>query len=196
MQRLIVNCGGGRGLARELAEGLRTTAAHSTLTLADTNSTSLHEDGTMGRGVTEVALARSASEAGIRIDGSHDGYVRRFGLQHRRRLMLASTGDLLEGEDRLEPAGRKRPAGSLGFAIRFHLAPGIDPVLTADGQGALLRPGEGAPWQFRTRAGTLRIEESLWVDPAGRPRAAKALVVTGEAPPEGAVVPWSLRRVR
>jgi uncharacterized heparinase superfamily protein len=195
-QRLIVNCGGGRGLAKELAEGLRTTAAHSTLVLADTNSTSLNADGTLGRGVTEVALTRGAGEAGTRLESAHDGYVRRFGLLHRRRLMLTADGRLLEGEDRLEPEGRKKSAGPLGFAIRFHLAPGIDPVLTADGQGALLRSGEETPWQFRTRTGTLAVEESLWIDPAGRPRAAKALVVTAEAQPEGAVVPWSLRRVR
>ncbi len=194
-QRIIVNCGGGRGQPKELAEGLRTTAAHSTLVLADTNSTSLHDDGTLGRGVTEVSLHRSASEAGARIESSHDGYLRRFGLLHRRRLLLSADGRLLEGEDRLEPAGRKRPTGPLGFEIRFHLAPGVETVLTADGQGALLRIDEGPAWQFRTRGGRLDIEQSLWVDPAGRPRPSHALVVTAEAAIEGATMPWSLRKV-
>lgn len=195
-QRLIVNCGGGRGLATELAEGLRTTAAHSALVLADTNSTSLNADGTMGRGVVEVSLTRGASEAGTRVEASHDGYVRRFGLAHRRRLMLAADGRLLEGEDRLEPAGRKRPTAPLEIAIRFHLAPGIETVLTADGQGALLRPAESAAWQFRTRGGALSIEDSLWIDPAGRPRPSQALVVTATTTPDGAAIPWSLRRAR
>jgi uncharacterized heparinase superfamily protein len=194
-QRLIVNCGGGRGQPKELAEGLRTTAAHSTLVLADTNSTSLNDDGTLGRGVAEVSLTRGASEAGARIESSHDGYVRRFGLVHRRRLLLSAAGKMLEGEDRLEPAARKRPGGPLGFEIRFHLAPGIETVLTADGQGALLRVEDGPAWQFRTRGGTLQIEPSLWVDPAGRPRPSQALVVTGEVPPDGATMPWSLRKV-
>jgi uncharacterized heparinase superfamily protein len=194
-QRLIVNCGGGRGLPKDLAEGLRTTAAHSTLALADTNSTSLHDDGTLGRGVAEVAVTRGNSEAGARIEANHDGYVRRFGLLHRRRLLLSVDGRLLEGEDRLEPAGRKRPGAALGFAIRFHLAPGIETVPTADGQGALLRAGDGPAWQFRTRGGQLAIEDSLWVDPAGRPRPAHSLVVTGEALPDGVALPWSFRRV-
>lgn len=195
-QRLVVNCGGGRGQAKALADGLRTTAAHSTLTLADTNSTALHADGAMGRGVTEVALTRGASEAGMRIEASHDGYVRRFGFVHRRRLLLAVNGALVEGEDRLEPAGRKRPADALAFAIRFHLAPGIDTVITADGQGALLRPDTGQAWQFRTRGGTLAIEPSLWIDAAGRARPSRALVVAGETLPEGIAIPWSFRRVR
>ena len=195
-QRLIVNCGGAPGLPRELAEGLRTTAAHSTLTLADMNSTALHADGTMGRGVSEIELSRGESEAGSRIEASHDGYVRRLGLTHRRRLLLATDGRSLDAEDRLLATGRRKPGATTAMAIRFHLGVGVETVLTADGQGALLRPAVGTPWQFRTRAGTLTLEDSLWVDAAGRPRATQVLVVSGEVPPQGMAVPWSLRRVR
>jgi uncharacterized heparinase superfamily protein len=69
-------------------------------------------------------------------------------------------------------------------------------VLTTDGQGALLRPPQGQGWQFRTRAGTLALEDSLWVDGAGRPRPTKALVISLDVPAEGATAPWSFRRVR
>ena len=58
--RLVVNCGGvgeSKGaLPAGLAHALRTTAAHSTLTLGDRNSTAIHEDGSLGRGVGEVEL--------------------------------------------------------------------------------------------------------------------------------------------
>lgn len=194
-QRLVVNCGGAAGLPAELARGLRTTAAHSTLVLAETNSTALHPDGTMGRGVTEVELARGEGAEASRIEAAHDGYVKRFGFSHRRRLSLTADGRALEGEDRLVPAGRKKAAAT-PLAIWFHLAPGIETVLTTDGQGALLRPGEGVGWQFRTRAGALSLEDSLWVDGAGRPRSSKALVVALDAPEAGATVPWSFRRVK
>ena len=50
-QRLVVNCGGPgplpAALPDELVQGLRTTAAHSTLVLADTNSTNILADGTL-----------------------------------------------------------------------------------------------------------------------------------------------------
>ena len=53
-QRLVVNCGGPgplpTELSDELVEGLRTTAAHSTLVLADTNSTNILADGSLGQG--------------------------------------------------------------------------------------------------------------------------------------------------
>jgi len=195
VQRLVVNCGGSVGLPAELARGLRTTAAHSTLVLAETNSTAIHADGTMGRGVTEVELARTEGVEAMRLEAAHDGYVKRFGFSHRRRLALTTDGRSLEGEDRLVPAGRKKPAAT-PVALWFHLSPDVEAVPTTDGQGALLRPAEGTGWQFRTRAGALTMEDSLWVDGAGRPRASKALVVTLEAAEDGVTIPWSFRRVR
>jgi uncharacterized heparinase superfamily protein len=194
-QRLVVNCGGGAGLPAELARGLRTTAAHSTLVLAETNSTAIHADGTMGRGVTEVELARTEGAEAMRLEAAHDGYVKRFGFSHRRRLALTTDGRSLEGEDRLAPAGRKKPAAT-PVALWFHLSPDVEAVPTTDGQGALLRPAEGTGWQFRTRVGALAMEDSLWVDGAGRPRASKALVVTLDAAEDGVTIPWSFRRVR
>ena len=88
--RLIVNCGGvgeAQGaLPAELVQALRTTAAHSTLTLGDRNSTAIHEDGSLGKGVGEVELSRDETGGIARVEASHDGYVRRFGLIHERRL--------------------------------------------------------------------------------------------------------------
>ena len=199
-QRLVVNCGGARaGVAQlppALAEGLRTTAAHSTLTLADSNSTAIHADGTLGRGVTEVELSRQESDAASRIEASHDGYVRRWGFRHRRQLLLTGDGRELRGEDALLPEGRRRRTGATGFALRFHLGRGVDASSTADGQGAILRLPGGALWQFRCRGGALAIEESLWIDGDGRPVATRQLVVAGEAAAGGAHVSWALKRAR
>lgn len=195
-QRLIVNCGGGTGLPAELAQGLRTTAAHSTLTLADTNSTALHDDGSLGRGVREVELERSDTRDGTMLTAAHDGYVRRHGFRHKRTLTLAGDGRMVWGEDRLLPAGRRRGLAATPFVIRFHLASGLETVLTADAHGALIRPPEGGAWQFRAETGVLALEPSVWIDPLGRPRAAQALAISGETPPDGAAVAWSLRKVR
>lgn len=197
--RLIVSCGGARAALSSLppavAEGLRSSAAHSTLTVADSNSTAIQADGTLGRGVGEVELSRQESDAGSRIEASHDGYVRRYGFVHRRQLILTGDGRELRGEDSLLPQGRKRRGGATGFAIRFHLGLGVDAVPTADGQGAILRVGD-AMWQVRCRGGMLGVEESLWIDGEGRARSTRQMVIAGEAPAGGASVSWALKRAR
>jgi len=196
-RRLIVNCGGpggGTAMLPELAEALRTTAAHSTLIVEDSNSTAIHADGSLGRGVVEVELDRQEIESGSRLEVSHDGYARRHGFLHRRQLLLTGDGRELRGEDVLLPAGRRRRGAGTHFAIRFHLAPGVEVTTTADGLGALIRVEDGPLWQFRCRGGTLAVEDSLWVDPRGRPRASSQLVVSGEAVAGGTSVGWLLRR--
>jgi len=198
-ERIVVNCGGaaltGATIPADLARGLRTTAAHSTLILADSNSTAILANGSLGKGVTEVELDRRETPQGSRLEMSHDGYARRHGLIHRRLLILSPNGRELRGEDLLLPAPRSRRKGDKGFALRFHLGPHISASLTADKLGALLRINGGPLWQFRTSEGGLDIEQSLWVDGEGRPHPTEQLVVTGTAPAGGASIGWIFKHI-
>lgn len=197
-QRLVVNCGGPgplpTDLPEELVQGLRTTAAHSTLVLADTNSTNILEDGSLGRGVEDVTIDRSEDNDASRLEASHDGYVRAFGLVHKRSIMLGNDGKELRGADQLQPKGRKKIRESVGYAVRFHLAPGVEATPTADGMGAILRSKGAPPWNFRCRGGMLTSEESLWIDGCGRPQRTSQLVIVGEVSSLGGEIGWQFRR--
>ncbi len=196
-QRLIVNCGNTAGtgaIPADLARALRTTAAHSTLTLGDSNSTAINPDGSLGAGVASVEVDRDEQEGSSRIEGTHDGYARRFGFVHKRMLALSASGRELHGEDALVPAARRRRSHSAPFAIRFHLAPGVEVTPTADRMAALLRIDHGPLWQFRCRGGTLSVEDSLWLDADGYPHPTQQFVVEGVVPAGGTNVAWLLKR--
>jgi uncharacterized heparinase superfamily protein len=196
--RLIVNCGGGRGannaLHPELAHALRSTAAHSTLIIDDSNSTAVHPDGSLGKGVTEVEVERQEDMHGSSIELRHDGYVRRFGFAHRRKIAIGPGGGEVRGQDLLIPTGRAGRAQAVDYAVRFHLAPGVEVSATADGTGALLRISAGALWRFRAIGGEVGIEDSLWIDSRGRPHQTRQLVIAGTAPEEGIELTWILTR--
>jgi len=200
--RLISNCGGITGLpaalAPALAAGLATTAAHSTLVIADTNSTRIRDDGTLGAGVVEVSMAYRSTSAGQLIETSHDGYARRFGLMVRRRLFLTPDGNELAGEDVIEAAPVKllRRRGDQAFDLRFHLGPGVSATPTADGMGALLKTPAGRIWAFKATADGCRlaIEPSVWVDEAGTIHRTQQLVLSGQTTKAAAELAWSLRR--
>jgi uncharacterized heparinase superfamily protein len=197
-QRLIVNCGGPgplpTDLPEELVQGLRTTAAHSTLVLSDTNSTNILADGSLGKGVDDVAIERSEDNDASRMEASHDGYVRAFGMVHKRSLMLGNDGKELRGADQLIAKGRKKIRDAVPYAVRFHLAPGVEATITADGMGAILRSRGAPPWNFRCRGGNLSVEESLWVDGRGRPQRTNQLVIVGEVSALGGEIGWTFRR--
>lgn len=197
-QRLVVNCGGPgplpTALSEELVEALRTTAAHSTLVLADTNSTSILADGSLGKGVEDVTIDRSEDNDASRLEASHDGYVRAFGLVHKRSVMLGNDGKELRGAEQLIAKGRKKIRESAAYAVRFHLAPGVEATATADGMGAILRSKGAPPWNFRCRGGMLTTEESLWIDGRGQPQPTTQLVIVGEVSSLGGEIGWQFRR--
>jgi uncharacterized heparinase superfamily protein len=197
-QRLVVNCGGPgpvpTELPDELVQALRTTAAHSTLVLGDTNSTAILPDGTLGRGVADVAIERSEDNDCSRLEASHDGYVKGFGLIHQRRISLGNDGKELRGEDRLVARGRRKIREAAPYTIRFHLAPGVEATVTADGMGAILRSTGAPPWNFRCRGAMLQVEESLFIDGRGQPVPTLQLVVVGEISGVGGEIAWQFRR--
>jgi len=197
-QRLVVNCGGPAplptDLPSELVEALRTTAAHSTLTLADANSTAILPDGSLGKGVEEVVVSRSEDNDCSRLEASHDGYAKAFGLVHKRSLMLGNDGKELRGADQMIPKGRRKIRDAVLYAIRFHLAPGVEATMTADGMGAILRSSGAPPWNFRCRGANLGIEESLMIDGRGEAVPTTQLVIQGEVAAIGGDVAWQFRR--
>jgi uncharacterized heparinase superfamily protein len=197
-QRLVINCGGPGSLPstipEELARALRTTAAHSTLTLGDTNSSAILPDGSLGKGVDDVTVTRDEDDHASRIEAAHEGYVRGFGLVHSRSITLGNDGKEVRGVDRLVGRGRKKIRESAPYAIRFHLQPGVEPVPTADGMGAILRSPGAPPWNFRCRGAQLQLEESVAVDGAARLRGTTQIVVVGEVSHLGAEIGWQLRR--
>ncbi|MBO9714126.1 MAG: heparinase II/III family protein [Sphingomonas sp.] len=199
-QRIVVNCGGARManhvVPPELREGLRTTAAHSTLIVGDSNSTAVQPDGTLGRGVREVELSRHESETSSRIEASHDGYANRYGFLHRRQITLGPDGRDIRGEDMLLPAGRRGKKGETPFAIRLHLAPHVEVALTADNQAAFLRAPSGTVWQFRCKGGGLAVEDSVWIDGRGRPQPTSQLVISGTTPSGGTNVSWAFHKAK
>ena len=197
-QRLVVNCGGPgpvpSDLPPELTAALRSTAAHSTLTLNDTNSTAILEDGSIGKGVGDVVVDRAEDNDSSRLDASHDGYVRGFGLAHERSIILGNDGKEVRGQDKLTPRGRKKIRDDVPYAIRFHLAPGVEATSTADGMGAILRAPAAPPWNFRCRGAMLGIEESLTIDHRGAAISTHQLVVVGEVSALGQTIAWQFRR--
>ena len=198
--RIISNCGGaglvGATIPAVLARGLRTTAAHSTLCIDDSNSTSILPDGRLGRGVSAVELFRRDVENATRLEANHDGYARRYGLHHKRLLLLRSDGLELRGEDMLIPDGKKRrKKDDVQFALRFHLGPDIECDRISDGKGVLLRLQDGSSWQFRSTSEAVELEDSVFVDGLGIPHEVQQMVITGSVGSGGGATGWLLKHM-
>lgn len=183
--RLIVNCGGAPVLGGEWSAALRGSAAHSTLIIADTSSSDIKESG-LGRRPASVNVMRQDAANTAWIEANHDGWGQVFGAIHHRRLGLADSGDVLQGEDAIE-AQTPQP-----FHIRFHLHPHITANLAQDGTSVLLRTPSGQGFVFRAEELEPRLEASVYFGQS-TPRRSEQIVLTGY--PDGPQhVRWSLSK--
>ena len=186
-ERLIVNCGAYRGPKAAWHAALRTTAAHSTVIVADKPSSELDAEGRMHKHPRAVTRERAEQDGSQWISATHDGYRAEFGLTHGRQLFLAEDGEDLRGEDRLSG----KPGQS--FAIRFHLHPQVQASLTQDGGAALLRLPSGVGWRLRAQGAVLSLAESIYLG-AGEIRKTQQVVLQGHVGTQGATVKWAVRR--
>ncbi len=186
-ERLIVNCGAAPAAEEEWRDALRSTAAHSTLVLADTNSSELKGEG-LGRRPDRVSADRVEHNGQFWLDAAHDGWKRPYGVVHRRRLYLAANGEDLRGEDLLELSeGAEVPP----FVVRFHLHPGVDASLQQDESGVLLRLPSGQGWRLRAMGCRVELEESIYLGTEPRRTSQVALLAeTGVT-----ALQWAITRI-
>ena len=172
-ERMIVNCGTALAATHEWREGLRYTAAHSTLVIADTSSSEVREEG-LGRRPQHVDARHEESTGAHWLHLSHDGWKRVFGANHVRRFYLAESGEDLRGEDTVE-ADSPQP-----FVIRFHLHPSVDASLQQDGEAVLLRLPSGSGWRLRADGARMSLEPSVYLG-GPEPRRSEQVALTGYA---------------
>ena len=181
----------------------RATASHNTLCLAETSSARLmrHDKlekiagGLPIRG-PDMAIARLSKENGAAVlAAGHDGYLKRHGLMHNRRLSLNKAGTALFGIDRLEPpSGRLRLKQDLPFAIHFHLHPDCTVEDGDDEESVRIQMANGKAFLFKAAGAEMFVEESLFFAESSGPRPGVQIVLRGATFGE-TEVRWSATQV-
>jgi uncharacterized heparinase superfamily protein len=185
-ERVVVNCGGFPAGGEPWRDATRATAAHSTLVIADVNSSELQLHG-LGHRPAIHDLQRQEADGAHWLEVSHDGWTRAFGAVHRRSLYIASSGDDVRGEDMIE-AFAPQP-----FTLRFHLHPDVTTSPQQGGEAVLLRLRSGAGWRLRADGGRISIEDSIYLG-GPEPRRSEQVVITGS--PDGPQqVKWAISKV-
>jgi uncharacterized heparinase superfamily protein len=201
--RIVINCGmpaTGRDNWRSFARG---TAAHSTLTYHETSSCQFVEFSAMKKllqgapivsGPSNVESYREAVPNGELLTTSHDGYLARFGVIHRRVLMAAADGSRLDGEDTLTPApGGKIKGNEADFALRFHLHPSVKASRLSDARGVMLVLPNRDVWTFEVLDDKVDLEDSVFLAGNDGPRRTAQIVVRQDSR-HASSIRWSFVR--
>ena len=196
-QRIFVNRGNATFAQGVLDEDIsnvsRSTSAHTTLTLNGDNSSEIRSDGLIGKGVSETTSARFIENGHILLESSHDGYLDRYGMLHKRLIYMNDLGDDIRGEDILEQPGTVDKPVSIPYSIRFHLHPNVSAALSAGGDVILLELTNGERWKFRFGGAKVAIEDSLYFGDAGKVSQCRQIHLTGDTDGPLTTILWSLK---
>src|ERR1700748_1989774 len=201
--RIVVNCGmpaTGRDNWRVFA---RSTAAHSTLPDHDTSPCQFVELSAMKRllhgapvisGPSLVESYREAVSNGELLTTSHDGYLARFGVVHRRILMAAEDGSRLDGEDTLSTGpGRRIKGHDSDYALRFPLHPSVKASRLSDARGVMLVLPNREVWVFEAVDDRVELEDSVFLAGNDGPRRTTQIVIRQDAR-QASSIRWSFVR--
>jgi uncharacterized heparinase superfamily protein len=197
--RLIVNCGTAPGHDVNWAQAQKATAAHSTLSIRDTNSTTLPEDKAHKKAEPHRLPPRRAYVTSDRsndgngrswISARHDGYEKPYGLVHERKIYMHENGEDIRGEDILHGTTEH------DYAIRFHIHPGVQVSVLHKTSSALLRLPNGEGWRLRTSGSNLTLTPSVYFGEE-RIRRTQQIVLSGVSDEggDGAThIKWALQK--
>lgn len=149
----------------------------------------------------KVEARRHDSEAAAWLELNHDGWVRRTGLVHERRLFLDKAAGELRGEDSFTPQtvkddakSRAAPRRYMPFTVRFHLHPDCRASLARDNKSVLLRGPSDQGWWLRNDAAEVSLEASAHFQD-GQARRAQQIVLKGQVRlDKGGRIRWKLSR--
>ena len=211
---LIVSCGSGAPFGADWRKAGRATPSHSVMGLDGSSSSRLgrtrdilgqkHEQ--METRPAKIELHRERHLEYIRLEASHDGYLRSHGVLQGRALELTIDGSAVAGEDVLLSEDRRARAKfdklvesarkGLPFTLRFHLHPDVEAEFDLEMNAYRLTLKNGEVWLFRHDGSCkMALESSVYLSQeAIKPTATKQIVLTGVAMSYATRIRWSLAK--
>ncbi|KAB2849532.1 MAG: heparinase [Hyphomicrobiaceae bacterium] len=181
----------------------RSTASHSTLAVGGRSSSRLvnvRDKSTGGAiiglaGPEKVVFDIADNGGSTRIIATHDGYLERQGVVHRRTLAISSDGTTLDGRDYLGPKHKgERLMHDLVYDIHFHIHPNVETRMGVEPDTVDLRLPNNERWRFRCNGARLSLEESTYLAEFAGPRQTMQIVLRGDCL-DSVEVDWHLELV-
>ncbi len=160
--KLISNCGYFQNYKHQLNSISKSTATHSTVILDNRSSCKMKKD---LDGIFKVDEELKIIKKSVvsekkywNICGSHDGYLKKYGIIHKRKIEFFVEKNIFIGSDKLI---KKKNFKSSNFEIRFHFVPGVKITKTQDEKSILIEL-ENSGWKFSCKDHKIDVETGLY----------------------------------
>ncbi len=161
-EKLITNSGYFQDHRHQLNRISKTTATHSTLIL-DNSSVCNFIKKNNGQSFVNKGFKTFDNQVTFeknywKIQGSHDGYLSRYGVIHQRNIEFYPDKNIIIGKEKLI---KKKNFKASNFEIRFHLLPNIKVTKLQDDKTVLIELMNSG-WRFFSNDGKVGVETGLY----------------------------------
>jgi len=194
-KKLICNSGYFQNHNHQLNELSKSSAVHSTLILDDRSSCKFNKTDNKS---SEISHGLKILKKNIvfeknywRINASHDGYLKQYGIIHEREIEFYPEQIKFIGHDKIIS---KNNIKDLKFEIRFHLEPNIKIMKTQNNKSILIElDGEG--WKFNSDNNSMNIDDGLYFGKKDSFVDNQNIVISGMTNDENQTIKWEITKI-
>ena len=125
-------------------------------------------------------------------EAAHDGYVKRYGIIHQRKVEFFHDTLKLIGTDKII---KKKNFKSTNFEIRFHLAPNARVMKTQDGKSIYIEV-EKQGWKFTSSTHKIDLETGLYFGYKNSFIENQNIFISGKINEKDNPIQWGIEKIR
>ena len=195
-KKLICNSGYFQNFKHKLNELSKSSAVHSTLILDDSSSCKFTKIPNTYSKIShnlKIIKKNIISEKNYwKINASHDGYLRKYGVVHDREIEFYPEQMKFIGRDKII---YKNKVKNLKFEIRFHLEPNVKVMKTQNNKTILIDlSGEG--WKFNSENNNINIDKGLYFGKKNSYSENQNIFISGMTNGENQTIKWELEKLQ
>ena len=194
--KIICNSGYFQNYKHQLNLISKSTACHSSLVIDNASSVSFIKQSS---GINKINSSLKIFDRKIvkdnnywSVEASHNGYVKKFGILHYRKVEFFHDISKLSGLDRIE---KKEDFKKCNFEIRFHLDPEAKVMKTQDGNSIYIGlKNEG--WKFTSLNNKISYETGLYFGNKNNFVENQNILITGKTLEKKVLIHWEFEKIK
>ncbi len=194
-QKLISNCGYFQNSKHQLNYISKSTATQSTLNLDNRSSCKFKKDidgfFKVDQDLKVIKKSILSEKNYWSIAGSHEGYLKKYGVIHERKIEFFLEKNQFLGSDKLI---KRKKFKSSNFEIRFHFEPGIKVTKTQDEKSILIEL-ENSGWKFSSKKHKIDVETGLYFGKKNTFTENQNIFISGITQNEDQEIIWELMKI-
>jgi len=194
-EKIITNCGYYQNFKHQLNILSKSSAAHSTLSIDNQSSCKFKKNVNgkfyLSSKLNIIKKKISRDNRYWEVEGIHDGYLKKYGILHLRKIKFDLLNNVYQGEDKIIC---KKIIKDLDFNIRFHLSPDSNASKTQDQKSILIQLSKSG-WKFTNSEKRFGLETGLFFGKKDNYVENLNIFIMGEITKEEQTINWEIKKI-